>query len=796
MQLNFAFRLSLYTTLALASLCLGYAELPFLPEMSLLSLLVLMLLVVAYFFEGKWSLSIPAANVAGGVIAALLGAWFAYQFLRPSGSLLETLPWPTSLLPFLGPVMMVVMTAKMFRPKHIGDFWAMQGIGLTLVALGCALATDAVFAILFILYLVSGVWSLTLFYLYRETHRHPGHAITHLTKPMSDEPLPFASEVILEPSFVFRSRAPWIGSAVRWVLAIAGGSLILFLITPRSPSSPWELTMSGKGRFEVGYSNDNTIDLTRSGTLGINHELAFEITAQDAKGEPKTDLDENMRFRGRTVHLYEKGTWRFEKQNNTIRVIDQTIRPNQPPSDQPRKHMQPFTLTAELPDFGPHQYFLTFKLSTKVAGEVLADPVVWFPRRPAPILTISTRQTLPWMQMNDSSFTPLDLSAIGNAPYKQVLLPLPEANIGPPMRLEPGSIESLRLPVPKGIQQFTNRLIERFVREGKLPREGSELDQTQLRPRASHERIARLLTDYLTDSGEFTYSLKITRGDSDLDPIEDFLINVKSGHCNRYASALTLMLRSQGIPARMVLGFRGCQPVGEGKYQVFQHHAHAWVEALIEREAPGGQGRVWHWMSLDGTPNEEATASEGSLIERWFGSTQSGGDSLFRDFIVGYTAERQQKAGSALWNGVLEWFSDATEFMRTNGIAFLFFGGIAFAFGSLIILIRRRKNAGEDVATSAMLSPIVFHRRLMEMLKRAGYSPNPGQTTREFAVQIQSALRDRFGDAERAGIPLDVTTAYYRVRFGEHVLSDPELQELDSRLNALESALSESRNVS
>ena len=37
----------------------------------------------------------------------------------------------------------------------------------------------------------------------------------------------------------------------------------------------------------------------------------------------------------------------------------------------------------------------------------------------------------------------------------------------------------------------------------------------------------------------------------------DFLVNVKQGHCERFASALALMLRSQGIPSRVVVGFRG-----------------------------------------------------------------------------------------------------------------------------------------------------------------------------------------------------------------------------------------------
>ena len=143
MQIGTRFYRSLYVTLGLACACLGYAELAFLPEMSAFAALVGVLLVVAYRLEGRWSLTIPAANALGGVIAAGAVAWVAYQFFRPwGGTLLDALPWPTSLLPYLGPLLMILIPAKLFRPKHVGDLWGMHLIGLMAVALGCAMAGD------------------------------------------------------------------------------------------------------------------------------------------------------------------------------------------------------------------------------------------------------------------------------------------------------------------------------------------------------------------------------------------------------------------------------------------------------------------------------------------------------------------------------------------------------------------------------------------------------------------------------------------------------------------------------
>src|SRR4051812_13135512 len=140
---------SLYVTLGIACGCLGYAEWPFLPEIAVLAALVGVLLVMAYRAEGRWSLTIRSANYLG--LAIMLGAvgYVAFQFVRPPGtSLIDNLPWPTSLLPFLGPLLMVLVPAKLFRPKHVGDIWSLHGIGLIAVALGCALAGDSFFGVL------------------------------------------------------------------------------------------------------------------------------------------------------------------------------------------------------------------------------------------------------------------------------------------------------------------------------------------------------------------------------------------------------------------------------------------------------------------------------------------------------------------------------------------------------------------------------------------------------------------------------------------------------------------------
>ena len=162
------FRNSLYISLALAMLCIGTAGHDLLPEFPYLTAFSLMLLGVAYAMEGRFELNLRDANLMGLFLSVMLGLWGIFQFVRPSTGLTEMLPWPASGLPYLMPVVLVLIPAKLFRPKHTGDYWTMHGLGLVSVSLACAMASDGVFVVVFIAYAVSFIWGLAMFQIYRE----------------------------------------------------------------------------------------------------------------------------------------------------------------------------------------------------------------------------------------------------------------------------------------------------------------------------------------------------------------------------------------------------------------------------------------------------------------------------------------------------------------------------------------------------------------------------------------------------------------------------------------------------
>ncbi len=108
------------------------------------------------------------------------------------------------------------------------------------------------------------------------------------------------------------------------------------------------------------------------------------------------------------------------------------------------------------------------------------------------------------------------------------------------------------------------------------------------------ERARRLEIHLQTN---YAYTLDFVGRDGE-NPLEDFLFEYKSGHCEYFASSMVLMLRGQGVPARLVTGFLGGEynPV-EGYFLVRQLSAHAWVEALVD-----GSWQIYDPTPFDGRP--------------------------------------------------------------------------------------------------------------------------------------------------------------------------------------------------
>ena len=102
------------------------------------------------------------------------------------------------------------------------------------------------------------------------------------------------------------------------------------------------------------------------------------------------------------------------------------------------------------------------------------------------------------------------------------------------------------------------------------------------------------------------YNESIPNPPAGQDPIDWFLFEQQEGYCTYYASAMVMMLRAQGIPARMAAGFAaGTWDPEQNAYLVRERDAHTWVEAYF----PG-----YGWIEFEPTADEAPIEREGDAV--------------------------------------------------------------------------------------------------------------------------------------------------------------------------------------
>ena len=769
MRLDTIFRLSVYLTLALAALCLASADEAFLPGMMLFLIPVEGLIGLAWLLEGRWSLTPRWSNLLGLLIAVGSGVWIAWNITSPANQWFNYAPYPVALLPYAAPLVMVLMLAKLFRSASGPDFWVLHCIGLMQVALACTLAGELTFGAWLFGYLVCGLWSLGLHAQYRQRAARQ------------------------------RPKRWGVGVALRRSVLVTGLGLGWFLLMPRYSATSWSLLGAPSGgTMQTGYTPH--IDLNYNGAVQPNDQIAFEVYAHDAEGRPYLRLNPDQRWRGTTLDLYMQGRW-IHRHLDLLGPGGGTTMAV--PVDEPEK------LRDLLPDLGPGQFYVDFGVDIRQAnGLFLADPVVFFPEQGRPPVCSDRWRWVPYFHGRDCTF----LFPPGWAPrryqYRQVVLPVPDAAPRPTPRPPlPYQLRLLQQTIPR-INTWTRELLDRLVASRQLTAaEATLVPDPELSGQPAvlpHHRVkvARALTAYLASSGEFTYKLEMRRHDFSVDAIEDFLCNVKQGYCEHFATGLVLMLRSVGIPARVVNGYRGAErqtgkPNREGWYVVRQSQAHSWAEALLSRAGPDGDAE-YYWLMLDPTPGRDAPAARAASWKFWWLKGWEAGDDYWRNLILGYSRHKQEEAATGLWDRLgldapvevaTNWWEKGPNPRRRA----------AFSWGWLVVpavlilgvgLWRWARRRHRQPSSRLPVTAVAFYNQFLALIARhCRLVPLPAQTPREFGAVVSQTLRALPATAGLAAFPGEVVRHYYRVRFGGQTLPPAEGHTVARRLQELEQAL-------
>ncbi|HHW56178.1 MAG TPA: transglutaminase domain-containing protein [Clostridia bacterium] len=94
---------------------------------------------------------------------------------------------------------------------------------------------------------------------------------------------------------------------------------------------------------------------------------------------------------------------------------------------------------------------------------------------------------------------------------------------------------------------------------------------------------------------QYPYSLDVPPTPPNRDFVDYFLFDLKKGYCSYFATSMVIMLRTVGIPARYVVGFRmPLLPSSDGRYRITTANAHAWVEVYFDD---------YGWVTFEPTPS-------------------------------------------------------------------------------------------------------------------------------------------------------------------------------------------------
>lgn len=332
---------------------------------------------------------------------------------------------------------------------------------------------------------------------------------------------------------------------------------------------------------------------------------------------------------------------------------------------------------------------------------------------------------------------------------------------------------------------------------------GSTLDTAGVTPRmremagqvmgrgSAAERVVRL-ENHLVQN--FEYSTVLLGAGQNGNPLDTFLFETRRGHCELFASSMVLLLRSQGIPARLVTGFLGGEfnPF-EGYVVVRDSNAHAWVEAYV------GSGPNEGWRIYDPTPpSGRPSADEGGF---WRLGQQAYDFLLFRwdryvlTFGVGDQAEILRRLYFA-WSSLRNLFSSEKKAEPSNPTAepavlptpqqtpaealtaspLAIAGAVAFLLATIALIlwfVLRRKP----------LTPASAYLRLRQRMARGG-PPLPGSLP---PLAVRQLATEKYPNA--AAPAARIIDFYVRATYAGEPLQETEQEDLRAALKEAEASL-------
>ena len=303
--------------------------------------------------------------------------------------------------------------------------------------------------------------------------------------------------------------------------------------------------------------------------------------------------------------------------------------------------------------------------------------------------------------------------------------------------------------LPGGANPRTQAWASQFRRNAGL--EGAEADA-----------LAAALMAYIRRAG-FVYTLTpgVYAEDGGLDAIDEFWLDRRQGFCEHYAAAFVVILRSLGVPARVVTGYQGTDPEPvDGFFIVRQSNAHAWAEywqagrgwVRADPTAAIAPERIVRSRRLQPAPGLVAGAIGGvspALLAQLRRAWETV-DNRWNQWVLNYSRSQQFDLLKDLGFRSPGW--EDLALLLISALTGLSLAGAAWAWWD-----RRRQDPWARLLA-----------RVRRALRSLGLDAAPHETPAAWAAQLQS----RFGDA---AVPLAaLLLRIERQRYGRGALRRPQ----------------------
>jgi protein-glutamine gamma-glutamyltransferase len=273
----------------------------------------------------------------------------------------------------------------------------------------------------------------------------------------------------------------------------------------------------------------------------------------------------------------------------------------------------------------------------------------------------------------------------------------------------------------------------------------------------------------------YRYDLNSSSGNAP-NPLDHFLFESRSGHCEYYSTSMAILLRTLGIPTRNVTGFIGGTLNRFGNfYAVRQGDAHSWVEVWLE-----GEG----WTRFDPTPSADPqVAEQNRTLSTLLRDLLDAAAERWDRNVVGYDLGQQLKLLSKVRERLQDDRAPSSfkpKTVATTAAILVLVGAAGWVVWRVVNNRRRSLTTPRPTPEQRRVHRVVeAYKRVDELLAQRGV-PRSASVPPLTHARALAALGHPLGE-----LTLELTELYVAVRFGDHPFDRDEEQRFQQLLREL-----------